>query len=174
MSRSLRKTDTPSETAYGLAASAKSLLPGLAVCGDCIPLHSRGLGVSRPGYVWRVASSWRYRDGYTRDEEGYRCHGPGRSLHFSDLSDGPAKIEVEMLCFSTATADVTISPATGPGKWELTLLPLDQITKLTKLAARSRRPRCGLRLKHPRDRRPRSRYRSRQRKQTNSLRMAFW
>jgi hypothetical protein len=52
---------------------------------------------------------------------------------FPDLSDGPAKIEVEMLCFSTATADVTISPATVPGKWELTLLPLDQITKLTKL-----------------------------------------
>ena len=62
---------------------------------------------------------------------------------FPDLSDGPAKIEVEMLCFSTATADVTISPATVPGKWELTLLPLDQITKLTKLAACSACPRSG-------------------------------
>ena len=66
---------------------------------------------------------------------------------FPDLSDGPAKIEVEMLCFSTATADVTISPATVPGKWELTLLPLDQIMKLTKLAF-PRFPRSGLRLKH--------------------------
>src|ERR1700730_10169213 len=52
---------------------------------------------------------------------------------FSDLADGPGKIEIEMLCFSTITADITISPATLPGKWELTLLPLDQITKLTKL-----------------------------------------
>src|ERR1700742_634613 len=42
---------------------------------------------------------------------------------FPDLADGPAKIEVEMLCFSTATADVTISSGTPPGKWELTLLP---------------------------------------------------
>src|SRR3984885_5240729 len=52
---------------------------------------------------------------------------------FPDLADGPAKIEVEMLCFSTVTADVTISATTAPGKWELTLLPLEQITKLTKL-----------------------------------------
>src|SRR3984957_12617256 len=52
---------------------------------------------------------------------------------FPDLADGPGKIEIEMLCFSTVTAEVTISPATAPGKWELTLLPLDQITKLTKL-----------------------------------------
>lgn len=52
---------------------------------------------------------------------------------FPDLADGPGKIEIEMLCFSTVTADVTISPTTAPGKWELTLLPLDQITKLTKL-----------------------------------------
>ena len=52
---------------------------------------------------------------------------------FPDLADGPGKIEIEMLCFSTVTADVTISPTTAPGKWELTLLPLEQITKLTKL-----------------------------------------
>jgi trimeric autotransporter adhesin len=52
---------------------------------------------------------------------------------FPDLADGPGKIEIEMLCFSTVTADVTISATTPPGKWELTLLPLDQITKLTKL-----------------------------------------
>jgi hypothetical protein len=50
-----------------------------------------------------------------------------------NLADGPAKIEIEMQCFSTVHADITISPATAPGKWELNLLPLDQITKLTKL-----------------------------------------
>jgi trimeric autotransporter adhesin len=50
-----------------------------------------------------------------------------------NLADGPAKIEIGMQCFSTVHADITISPATAPGKWELSLLPLDQITKLTKL-----------------------------------------
>jgi hypothetical protein len=50
-----------------------------------------------------------------------------------DLANGPAKIEIEMQCFSTVHADVTISPATAAGKWELNLQPLDQITKLTKL-----------------------------------------
>ncbi len=52
---------------------------------------------------------------------------------FPDLADGPGKIEIEMQCFSTVHAEMTISPATAPAKWELTLLPLDQITKLTKL-----------------------------------------
>ena len=52
---------------------------------------------------------------------------------FADLADGPGNIEVEMQCFSTVHAEITISAATPPGKWELTLLPLDQITKLTKL-----------------------------------------
>jgi trimeric autotransporter adhesin len=49
------------------------------------------------------------------------------------LDDGPAKLEIQMQCFSTLQADITIGPATPPGKWELTVLSLDQITKLTKL-----------------------------------------
>ena len=40
---------------------------------------------------------------------------------FPDLTDGSGKIQIEMLCFSTVTADVTISSTTAPGKWELTL-----------------------------------------------------
>jgi trimeric autotransporter adhesin len=52
---------------------------------------------------------------------------------FPDLADGPAKIEIEMQCFSTVHAEITISPTAPATKWELTLLPLDQITKLTKL-----------------------------------------
>jgi trimeric autotransporter adhesin len=52
---------------------------------------------------------------------------------FPDLADGVWKLEIDMQCFSTVHAEVTVSPATAPGKWELTLLPLDQITKLTKL-----------------------------------------
>jgi hypothetical protein len=54
---------------------------------------------------------------------------------FPDLADGAWTIEVEMQCFSTVHAEVTVSPTTPPGKWELTLLPLDQITKLSKLPA---------------------------------------
>ena len=57
----------------------------------------------------------------------------GGLFTFPDLADGPAKIEIEMLCFSSVHADVTVSSATPAGKWELTLLPLDQISKLTKL-----------------------------------------
>src|ERR1700733_9511159 len=57
----------------------------------------------------------------------------GGLFTFPDLADGPAKIEIEMLCFSSVHADVAVSSATPAGKWELTLLPLDQISKLTKL-----------------------------------------
>jgi trimeric autotransporter adhesin len=57
----------------------------------------------------------------------------GGLFSFPDLADGPAKVEIEMLCFSSVHADVTVSSATAGGKWELTLLPLDQISKLTKL-----------------------------------------
>src|SRR5580693_4088190 len=52
---------------------------------------------------------------------------------FADLADGPATIEIEMQCFSTIHAEITVSPTIPPGQWELTLLPLEQITKLSKL-----------------------------------------
>ncbi|HTZ58474.1 MAG TPA: hypothetical protein VMB49_10275 [Acidobacteriaceae bacterium] len=57
----------------------------------------------------------------------------GGVYNLSGLNDGPAKLEIQMQCFSTVHADVNLGPATPPGKWELTLLPLDQISKLTKL-----------------------------------------
>src|ERR1700722_18011579 len=53
---------------------------------------------------------------------------------FADLTDGPAKIAIEMQCFSPVQADITVSPGAPAAKWELTLLPLDQIAKLTRLA----------------------------------------
>lgn len=46
---------------------------------------------------------------------------------FPDLTDGKWTIEVEMTGFSTIKQDVVIGPAAPPGKWELKLLPLDQI-----------------------------------------------
>ena len=51
-----------------------------------------------------------------------------------DLPDGPAKVEVTMQGFATIHADVTISPSTPAAKWELVLLPLDQILALAKAA----------------------------------------
>jgi trimeric autotransporter adhesin len=53
---------------------------------------------------------------------------------FADLTDGPGKINIEMQCFSPVQAEISISAGAPAGKWELALLPLDQIAKLTKLA----------------------------------------
>ena len=53
---------------------------------------------------------------------------------FTDLPDGPAKIEIEMQCFSTIEAQVTITPNTPAANWKLKLLPFDQIMARTKLA----------------------------------------
>jgi hypothetical protein len=58
---------------------------------------------------------------------------PGGVYHFDDLPDGKWKIEVEMQCFSTIQAEVTITPNMQPGTWELTPLPLDQLMARTKL-----------------------------------------
>ena len=49
---------------------------------------------------------------------------------FPDLADGTWKIEIEMQCFSTLHGDITIAPSAPAGKWELTLLPLDQIMEI--------------------------------------------
>jgi trimeric autotransporter adhesin len=53
---------------------------------------------------------------------------------FADLSDGTWKIDVEMQCFTTIHADVSITPNTPVAKWELTLLPPDQIIARTRIA----------------------------------------
>ena len=57
----------------------------------------------------------------------------GGLYDFPDLADGAWKIDVEMQCFSTLDADVTVAPNMVPGKWELALLPLDQLMARTKL-----------------------------------------
>ena len=46
---------------------------------------------------------------------------------FSDLADGKWTIEVQMTGFSTIKQDVVIAPNAPAAKWELKLLPLDQI-----------------------------------------------
>jgi hypothetical protein len=54
----------------------------------------------------------------------------GGVYSFLDLKDGRWKIEIEMQCFATVKSEVTVGPQTAAGKWELTLLPLDQLKKL--------------------------------------------
>jgi hypothetical protein len=53
---------------------------------------------------------------------------------FDDLADGPWKIEIEMQCFEKFAAQVAVAPNMPPGKWELTLLPIDQLMARSKLA----------------------------------------
>jgi trimeric autotransporter adhesin len=46
---------------------------------------------------------------------------------FDNLADGDWKIAIEMQGFSAIDSDVTIAPNMAAAKWELTLLPLDQL-----------------------------------------------
>jgi len=57
----------------------------------------------------------------------------GGLYSFDDLPDGQWKIQIEMQCFTTLQADVTIAPNAPAGKYELTALPLDQLMARTKL-----------------------------------------
>ena len=54
----------------------------------------------------------------------------GGVFHFDDLPDGQWKIEVKMLCFETIDADVMIAPKMSAAKYELKLLPTDQLKAL--------------------------------------------
>ncbi len=58
----------------------------------------------------------------------------GGLFAFTDLEDGPARVEIEMQGFSTLAVEVTIAPNTPAAKFELTLLPLEQIRGLTQVA----------------------------------------
>ena len=57
----------------------------------------------------------------------------GGLYSFEDLPDGQWHIQVEMQCFATIQADLAIAPSTPAGKFELSLLPLDQLMASTKL-----------------------------------------
>ena len=57
----------------------------------------------------------------------------GGLFDFPDLADGEWKIDIEMQCFAKIDADVTVAPNMAAGKWELTLLPLDQLMARSKL-----------------------------------------
>jgi hypothetical protein len=59
----------------------------------------------------------------------------GGVYNFADLADGDWKIEIEMQCFTPLHADVVIAPHVPVGKWELTMLPQEQLMARTKLPA---------------------------------------
>ncbi len=57
----------------------------------------------------------------------------GGLYNFAGLADGVWQIEIDMQCFSPVHNEVTVSTNTAAAKWELTLLPPDEITKLANL-----------------------------------------
>ena len=58
----------------------------------------------------------------------------GGLFTFTDLQEGPARLEIEMQGFATIDADVTITPSVPSAKFELTLLSLEQMVARTKVA----------------------------------------
>jgi len=54
---------------------------------------------------------------------------------FSDLKDGNWSIEIRMLGFAAVKQEIKIGPNVPPAKWELKLLPLDQIKAEIQSAA---------------------------------------
>lgn len=55
----------------------------------------------------------------------------GGLYRFPDLHDGAWKIHVEMQCFASVDAEVSVAPTTPAATWELKLLPLEQILALS-------------------------------------------
>lgn len=112
----------------------------LAVCGVAgLLLLSLAVGAGASEYRGQVvfngygvpgalvtASQGGKRFGAITDAQG--------SYLFPDLSDGIWSVSIEMQAFSPMQRDVTIGPASEPGKWELSLLPAEQIKGLQTLA----------------------------------------
>jgi hypothetical protein len=59
---------------------------------------------------------------------------PGGLFSFDDLPDGPWKIKIEMQLFANLEVQVTVAANMPPGKFELTLLPSDQLIARSKLS----------------------------------------
>jgi hypothetical protein len=53
-------------------------------------------------------------------------------FHFDGLADGQWTIEISLQCFATIREEVNVTPTTAAGKWELKLLPLDELKALAK------------------------------------------
>ena len=94
----------------------------LALCGVAAAAEYHGQvtfgGFPAPGATVKATQGSK-QFATTTDEQGL--------YSFPDLTDGTWTIEVEMTGFSTLKQDVVIGPNAPAGKWELKLLPLDQI-----------------------------------------------
>jgi outer membrane receptor protein involved in Fe transport len=70
-----------------------------------------------------------------RDGQEFAAITDERGMYaFPDLADGAWKIHIEMLCFAAVAQDVIAGKDAAAAKWELKMLPLDQI-KATPVAA---------------------------------------
>ena len=94
----------------------------LARCGVAAAAEYRGQvtfgGLPVPGATVKATQGTR-QFSTTTDQDGF--------YSFPDLTDGAWTIEVEMTGFASLKQEVEIGPNAPPGKWELRLLPLDQI-----------------------------------------------
>src|SRR2546430_9433875 len=70
---------------------------------------------------------------------------------FPELTDGTWTIEVKMTGFSTIKQHVAIAPAAPAAKWELKMLPLDQVTAEIKAAASPPAPQAKRQQTTPHD-----------------------
>ena len=68
----------------------------------------------------------------TQGEKKFSAVTDGDGLYsLPDLTDGTWTVEIEMLGFSTIKQEVVVAPDTPAAKWELHLLPLDEIKAST-------------------------------------------
>lgn len=71
----------------------------------------------------------------TRDGRKFAAITDARGIYaFPDLADGAWTIHIEMLCFAPVTRDIVAAKDAPIARWELKLLPLDQI-KATPMPA---------------------------------------
>jgi hypothetical protein len=102
----------------------------LALCGVAAAAEHRGQvtfgGLPVPGATVKATQGGK-QFSTTTDQEGL--------YSFRDLTDGAWTIEVEMTGFAALKQEVAIGPNAPPGKWELRLLPLDQIKAEIRSAA---------------------------------------
>ncbi len=77
----------------------------------------------------------------SRDDQKLTAVTDTQGLYsFPDLADGAWTLQVEMLGFARAKQEVVAGPDAPPARWDLKLLPLDQIQAEIKTAAASVTP----------------------------------
>ena len=63
------------------------------------------------------------------DQHAATVTDPQGAYSFPDLADGVWTIQVEMLCFETMKQDVNVGTDSPGARWEMKLLPMDEIQK---------------------------------------------